>query len=36
MEGVLLAHSDIRERFNPQMSAQSCPKWYRKNMVEFT
>ena len=29
-------HTDIRERFNPQCQRNLCPKWYRKNMVEFT
>ena len=33
---VYFEHTDIRERFNPQCQRNLCPKWYRKNMVEFT
>lgn len=33
---VYFEHTDIRERFNPQYQRNLCPKWYRKNMVEFT
>lgn len=33
---VYFEHTDISERFNPQCQRNLCPKWYRKNMVEFT
>ena len=33
---VYFENTDIRERFNPQCQRNLCPKWYRKNMVEFT
>lgn len=33
---VYFEYTDIKERFNPQCQRNLCPKWYRKNMVEFT
>lgn len=33
---VYFEYTDIRERFNLQCQRNLCPKWYRKNMVEFT
>ena len=33
---VYFEYTDIKERFNPQCQRSLCPKWYRKNMVEFT
>lgn len=33
---VYFEYTDIKERFNPRCQRNLCPKWYRKNMVEFT
>ena len=32
---VYFENTDIKERFNPTCQRNLCPKWYRKNMLEF-